>query len=781
MGFIFDSLLCSMTLFLVLVAPLPMRGQPATLDVHGSVRDTAGHPVVAAYAQLWQDSAVMATAASDSSGRFTLRNVMPAQYTLRISCLGYSPMERAISVSTHLKPIDCVLEELSEEMEAVRVVESRTSVSPEGNVTFRAEGASVAKGRSTLEMLRYVQGLAVERGSVLVNGRGGTKIFLGDSRKTMSIEELRATPATEIERIVVEPYAGVEYGASDDGGIVRVYLVRRIGLSGTFENSLRTDFFNGVWDARSIPTLRYQQGRFYMHHQIFLTPYFKYTTLRRTEQIVGKDITQSDYRHVVQSWGPTYNTALSYEVAEGHTISLYGSIDYGKDRNDMRDSTVGKQPSAWNNDLQNLSGGIAVEYIAQLPVGEKSKFKLWSSYTNGRNWGRTEYHELTNPLDVAQKEKNYYIEVAPSLSFTFGGGHTLRGGVYIDYSVDDYSKQGAELSSLFKQKIHPIQYKEAGGDVRPWLEYSKRFFDRLFFRAGVTGFYYWNGRLDQLNNSRYSMPTEWGIFPNVLLNYEINRDKRIFLQGSYRFLYSLPNYNYFSPDITYVTATQYSIGNTQLRMEYIHMAELSLFFLRGWRATYSFQYYHNKIQVMTHPDPDNPALSFLRPENAGKQQRHNLEVQYNKQLFDFWYTSNRIYGRYGLERSPDASAKYFAVGGSTTQDFTFYPGVGMYVGFGGGMGSSHLNKEIGPWYAFDAGLYASFLNDQLQINFDAGNILYNQSVVTSRFGETSLRRIELTRLREFTLRVVWTFSRGKEVENRNTADLTAPGRAKIQL
>lgn len=773
------------TFLLALAAPSALLGQGVTFDVRGSVRDTAGRPVEAAYAQLWQDSVVRASAASDGQGHFTLRGIPPALYTLRVSCLGYAPEERAVSVSADLQPIVCVLEARAEEMDAVRVVESRTRVSPEGNITFRAEGVSVAKGRSTLELLRFVQGLTVNREAVLINGRAGTRIFLGDSRKTISIEELRALPATEIARIVVEPFAGVEFGASDEGGIVRVYLAERAGLSGTLQSSVNTNGFNDYWSVPTSLMLRYQKGRFYMHHKIGGNPHFKYRTMHRNEQVLGRDTSQSDYLQEQRSWRfPSYDMALSYEIDEGHGVSLYTTVYNSKAGNSMSDSMAGRPASRWADDLHSYSGGVALEYVVPIPAGEESSFELWTSYTYGGSKGSNRYNEEADPLQVTQNEVTHFVEVAPTFSFLLAGEHSLRGGLYFDFSLSDFRKQGAPPSAGLPRRLDPIAYDETGGDVRPWFEYSKSLFgDRLYLQAGVTGFYYWAGRKDILDSNRsYSLPTEWGIFPKLLFDYTINHDLSIYLQGSYSFSYSLPNYNYFTRDVTYVTSSQYSVGNEMLRMEYVHMAELSLLFLQGWQVSYRFNYSPNMIAVMTYPDPDNPALSFLRPENAGRQQSHYLGMQFSGQLFDFWYTSNALYGRYALESSADARAEYFAVGGSTTQDFTFYPGVGMDVSFAGAMGAKYLNKEVGPWYYLDAGLYANFLDDRLQFRFEAGSIVYSWSTVRSRFGDTTLLRTNTNkRDYRFQLRVVWAFMRGSKVDRRSSVDLSAPSRDAIQL
>lgn len=769
-------------LFSLLVSPLYVFGQQSSFDVRGRVCDTLGKAVQGANVGLWRDSTLIAGGATNAQGDFSLIHVAQGEYRLEISCLGYAMVEDTIGVNAALTPLKLTMHENVEELEAVRVTASRTKVGADGTLTFRAQGAEVAVGRSTLEMLRFVPGVSVGSGEILVNGRSGTKIFIGDTRRTMTLQELRATPATEIERIVVDPQAGVEFGAGNDGGVVRVYLVPRSGLSGTLEASLAADGCGTRWDPRLYLTLRYQKNRFSMYHYLRYSPYFKYTTLYRYEHFNADDTIHSAYKQLRQEMAAGYNTGFSYDVAKGHNVSLYASADFNPLRLTMEDSIFGKSNTKWSSRSRTFGGGVAVEYEGDLPVGEASFCKLWASYSTARTHGFDIYYTVYQPDSVLDRYTNRYVEVAPSLSFKFGGGHNLQGGVYFDYVYDLAEKEGIAIPN-FSLNEKPLRYNETGGDIRPWVQYSKSFFDKRFYlRLGVTGLYYWSDRRNLLDNeTSYSLPQEWGVFPKLLMQFMLHREKQVYLQSSYSYFYSLPNYNYFSPAVVYVSTNQYSVGNRNLRMETFHSPELALFFLQDWRIVYRFRYCPNRIRVMSHTDAQNAGITYLRPENAGRFLSHYIAGYFSKRLFDFWSMSNAINLSYAREKSADRSESYYQVGGYTTHDFTFYKGIGMSIAFEGYMGSRHLNKHVGPMYALDAALYASFLDDQLQLNFQANNIVRNRAVVTTWYDSRTHMRTEMTRLMNFRLGVVWSFQRGKSVKNLEVQDLSAPGKEEIAL
>ena len=93
--------------------------------------------------------------------------------------------------------------------------------------------------------------------------------------------------------------------------------------------------------------------------------------------------------------------------------------------------------------------------------------------------------------------------------------------------------------------------------------------------------------------------------------------KEFYINFNYQYYYSLPNYNYTLPTVTWQGQNQYSIGNPDLTKENRHDFYVWLAYHRKWTVYYDFNYGDNLVKVIMHADPDRKDTYFTRPENAG--------------------------------------------------------------------------------------------------------------------------------------------------------------------
>ena len=95
---------------LLLLTPLMGQAQEYQAKVNGTIRDANGAAVAGVEVSLLHKEAVVASAVTDASGSFTLSNVPPANYELRVIRTGFSPYRSALSVpSSGLNDVAVVL------------------------------------------------------------------------------------------------------------------------------------------------------------------------------------------------------------------------------------------------------------------------------------------------------------------------------------------------------------------------------------------------------------------------------------------------------------------------------------------------------------------------------------------------------------------------------------------------------------------------------------------------------------------------------------------------
>jgi len=186
-----------------------------------------------------------------------------------------------------------------------------------------------------------------------------------------------------------------------------------------------------------------------MYNMLMGYPLFSRKCLyAKTQFASGGDTVRSDYSYRNLERGVTDALGLTYELADGHEISLYGSFNYSRFQVTNHYSTFGELPRHKIMRSPSLSWGVAAEYKGDLGIGEQSTARLWASFSQRRVRDYDAYYDQLEVDSAERKSFDYYLEPAPTLSFTFGGGHTLKGGLYFDYGFDQLNVGGLSLPDL---------------------------------------------------------------------------------------------------------------------------------------------------------------------------------------------------------------------------------------------------------------------------------------------------------------------------------------------
>ena len=224
---------------LLLLTPLMGQAQDDQAKVNGTIRDANGAAVAGVEVSLLHKEAVVASTVTDASGNFSLSNVPPANYELRVIRTGFSPYRSALSVpSNGLNDVAVVLEvnPLAERVtitaEAGQVVDVRQSetqvnIINEKKILERATEvvAQVADEETGVNLQRtspslsavFVRGLTGRNVAVYVDGvRYTTSAQRGGVGTFFSLIEPSTLETVEILR---GPNSS-QYGSDVHGGVV---------------------------------------------------------------------------------------------------------------------------------------------------------------------------------------------------------------------------------------------------------------------------------------------------------------------------------------------------------------------------------------------------------------------------------------------------------------------------------------------------------------------------------------------------------------------------------
>lgn len=155
-----------------------------------------------------------------------------------------------------------------------------------------------------------------------------------------------------------------------------------------------------------------------------------------------------------------------------------------------------------------------------------------------------------------------------------------------------------------------MHFVNKGHDCAAWASYGITI-GKLFMRAALN--YIWGEQIykDYLAPENNVSNIERGLFPTFVLQWDINREKRRFLNIGYFRYYSYPNYNYRSPEVIWQNSKLYSVGNPSLKMQTYNQLQVYFSLNRSWSADYLMNFGNDLVKVLMQPDGSRPGV-YLR-------------------------------------------------------------------------------------------------------------------------------------------------------------------------
>ncbi|MDR0419527.1 MAG: carboxypeptidase-like regulatory domain-containing protein, partial [Prevotellaceae bacterium] len=179
-------------------------------DLRGTVvENRSKEPLIAATILVIneKDTTSMRHVSTDNDGAFIMRNLSAGSYKVSINYLGYSKVEKRLSISN--KDIDMGTIQMRRdavELDAVQIKAQAVRATQRGDTTeFNAEAYKVTQDASAEDLIKKLPGITVEGGTVKTQGEDVRKVlvdgkpFFGDD-PTIAIRNL---PAEVIDKIEV--------------------------------------------------------------------------------------------------------------------------------------------------------------------------------------------------------------------------------------------------------------------------------------------------------------------------------------------------------------------------------------------------------------------------------------------------------------------------------------------------------------------------------------------------------------------------------------------------
>lgn len=402
--------------------------------VEASTDNSIGYATVAL---LRTDSTVVTAAAADAVGDFKLSTKEAGTYTLQISSVGYTTLNRSVEIVDERTKLGKVaLEQGVDIKEVVVAVQKPLIVADDEKLAYSVEDDPDAATSQLVDIMRKVPQLSVDaEGNVLLNGQSDYKVLVNGRSSSMMSKNFKTViesmPAGSVKKIEVITNPSTKYEAEGVGGIINIITNRKVagGYNGNVNLSGSNHYFlngNAYFAA--------QAGKF----SISASAYVQGMKSRLTHRGEGfREVFDDPTMHLMTSstgmtykgkhWGAYFNA--SYEIDTMNLITLEGGYHNGTNKS-IADSKT---------EVFSIDNERVVAYDNTWESGYKYN-SYWASANYQHRFNREEHTlTLSYEMDLSPDKEDQLYDVLNTFNYptsarrNLGDNGSFDNTVQIDY------------------------------------------------------------------------------------------------------------------------------------------------------------------------------------------------------------------------------------------------------------------------------------------------------------------------------------------------------------
>ena len=585
--------------------------QKSTLRYKGRIVDERGNAAEYATIALLSpiDSTIVGQGVSNENGYF----VIPSNYRkvlARITYIGYKTVNRIFN-NTEMGIIR--LQPKTMTVKGVVVKGKRNTVKVGLNkITVDVAHSYLQYMGKVTDVLGMIPGLT----SDLQLLEGGTPTFVLNGRP-VSMAELKAISASQVNKIVVDSNPAVEYSASNKGV---VYITTKTALG----NTLSTELSNTSIFARNyVDMANVSINEKYKKVSNILTAGFSYlstTQIDKTTETVflpQKDIESAKERHTIGN-ARTFEWfySMNWEISRQQSFGFQYTGNIG--------NTHIKEPT-W----QTMNG-------TEMTFNQKKRGAdyLHSASVNYRN----EIDSTRTLSIIADYAQNHSDETGlaatvPAVATASEGKYHI-GGTRLSYNS---RRKWANVSmGLFFSTMNNKGNYAYNADVETYDTHESLYGAYLSLSRQFSSFYLQGGlrmeadrrKLETGVSGTFTDSTEWKLFPNLVAKKQLTAKSSVGLSVGQTI--GRPSFSNLNPGLYYYDAISYKVGNPQLKPNVTTNIKLSYNY---GNLLASVAYNRSKDRIVdlpfwTETSVDNKNIKFM-PVNFNKSENIVATALYN--------------------------------------------------------------------------------------------------------------------------------------------------------
>lgn len=644
------------------------------IKIEGNLRDEKNNAVSFATVNLMdvKNQKAIAGAQSNENGQFTILLTTKGLYALKINTLGYSNYTSAnilvTSLDTLIKIGSIKLKQQSKNLNVVEVKAEKSMMQMDiDKRVFNVEKNTTTSGGSAADVLQNVPSVAVDLdGNVSLRGKGNVTILIDGRPSTMLGSDLAAAlqslSANSIESVEVITNPSSKYDAQGMSGIINIITKRdkKFGLNGVGTIGIGTlNKYNGSVNLN----LKNNKWNVFLNANGRINNTYNYATINRSNK---NDVIRSDSYEDNDKYrfGGMASIGAEYTFSKQNVVMFTQSLNrmrFGSDANTRYEVYNGSLQTLLQDRHGNFDGGPISTTSA---LNFKHKFKqpkqeITADLSYSHTW-------MKRQQDYATTTTNFLImppmNIVSQLNQNAPGQGNMNNFTgMIDYTMPMFNGKGKLDAGLKTQISHfdnsntPTKnygdptYTTTDTSMKSDYNYNMRIDAAYINMANTKGKWGYQAGL-RLENATYRGTTNiysvlnyennfLNLFPTTYISYQVSPNQTFYLSYSRRT--NRPGFRDMMPFLDLSNPQDSSMGNPNLKPEFIHNAELNYNkqFEKGHQLMFSTYYQYTENLIEKYRVFYSDGTSFTQPQNLNKGETFGAELTGKLQISKPWDAS----------------------------------------------------------------------------------------------------------------------------------------------
>ena len=644
------------------------------IKIEGNLRDEKNNAVSFATVNLMdvKNQKAIAGAQSNENGQFTILLTTKGLYALKINTLGYSNYTSAnilvTSLDTLIKIGSIKLKQQSKNLNVVEVKAEKSMMQMDiDKRVFNVEKNTTTSGGSAADVLQNVPSVAVDLdGNVSLRGKGNVTILIDGRPSTMLGSDvaaaLQSLSANSIESVEVITNPSSKYDAQGMSGIINIITKRdkKFGLNGVGTIGIGTlNKYNGSVNLN----LKNNKWNVFLNANGRINNTYNYATINRSNK---NDVIRSDSYEDNDKYrfGGMASMGAEYTFSKQNVVMFTQSLNrmrFGSDANTRYEVYNGSLQTLLQDRHGNFDGGPISTTSA---LNFKHKFKqpkqeITADLSYSHTW-------MKRQQDYATTTTNFLImppmNIVSQLNQNAPGQGNMNNFTgMIDYTMPMFHGKGKLDAGLKTQISHfdnsntPTKnygdptYTTTDTSMKSDYNYNMRIDAAYINMANTKGKWGYQAGL-RLENATYRGTTNiysvlnyennfLNLFPTTYISYQVSPNQTFYLSYSRRT--NRPGFRDMMPFLDLSNPQDSSMGNPNLKPEFIHNAELNYNkqFEKGHQLMFSTYYQYTENLIEKYRVFYSDGTSFTQPQNLNKGETFGAELTGKLQISKPWEAS----------------------------------------------------------------------------------------------------------------------------------------------